>query len=167
MIVKEKHITMKATKLFTLLALLMALTMSCSNSKTTERNNNNAQNKNAVNKTKNNNHDYVDLGLPSGTLWATCNVGAEQPESYGQYFAWGEIQGYTEEQVLNGEKGFAWEEWQDAKPSRIVYVSCNPETLARDLKLFEGEGYKPEKACPVDMFCFTEHVESVVLMSKV
>ena len=35
-------------------------------------------------------HDYVDLGLPSGTLWATCNVGADSPEEYGDYFAWGE-----------------------------------------------------------------------------
>lgn len=38
-----------------------------------------------------NGHDYVDLGLPSGTLWATCNVGATVPEGYGRYFAWGEI----------------------------------------------------------------------------
>lgn len=38
-----------------------------------------------------NGHDYVDLGLPSGTLWATCNVGAETPEDFGDYFAWGEI----------------------------------------------------------------------------
>ena len=37
-------------------------------------------------------HAYVDLGLPSGTLWATCNVGADNPEDYGDYFAWGEIQ---------------------------------------------------------------------------
>ena len=35
-------------------------------------------------------HEYVDLGLPSGTLWATCNVGASKPEDYGDYFAWGE-----------------------------------------------------------------------------
>lgn len=35
-------------------------------------------------------HEYVDLELPSGTLWATCNVGAENPEKYGDYFAWGE-----------------------------------------------------------------------------
>ena len=35
-------------------------------------------------------HEYVDLGLPSGTLWATCNVGANAPEEYGDYFAWGE-----------------------------------------------------------------------------
>ena len=37
-----------------------------------------------------NGRDYIDLGLPSGTMWATCNVGAENPESYGDYFAWGE-----------------------------------------------------------------------------
>ena len=35
-------------------------------------------------------HEYVDLGLPSGTLWATMNVGANSPEEYGDYFAWGE-----------------------------------------------------------------------------
>ena len=37
-----------------------------------------------------NGHDYVDLGLPSGVKWATRNVGAEKPEDYGDYFAWGE-----------------------------------------------------------------------------
>lgn len=37
-----------------------------------------------------NGHAYVDLGLPSGTLWATCNVGADTPEGFGDYFAWGE-----------------------------------------------------------------------------
>ena len=37
-----------------------------------------------------NGHEYVDLGLPSGTLWAKCNVGATKPEEYGDYFAWGE-----------------------------------------------------------------------------
>ena len=35
-------------------------------------------------------HEWVDLGLPSGTLWATCNIGASSPEEYGDYFAWGE-----------------------------------------------------------------------------
>ena len=39
-----------------------------------------------------NGHEYVDLGLPSGTLWATCNVGANKPEEYGDYFAWGETE---------------------------------------------------------------------------
>ncbi|MBR5470263.1 MAG: hypothetical protein IKU78_07330 [Paludibacteraceae bacterium] len=37
-------------------------------------------------------HAYVDLGLPSGLKWATCNVGATKPEEYGDYFAWGEVE---------------------------------------------------------------------------
>lgn len=39
-----------------------------------------------------NGHEFVDLGLPSGTRWATCNVGANTPEEYGDYFAWGETE---------------------------------------------------------------------------
>ena len=42
-----------------------------------------------------NDHDYVDLGLPSGLLWATCNVGADNSEDYGGYFAWGETEPKT------------------------------------------------------------------------
>ena len=39
-----------------------------------------------------NGHEWVDLGLPSGLKWATCNVGANTPEEYGDYFAWGEVE---------------------------------------------------------------------------
>ena len=48
--------------------------------------------------------DYVDLGLPSGTLWATCNIGATSPEEYGNYFAWGETKPYDK----NGKTTFSW-----------------------------------------------------------
>lgn len=48
-------------------------------------------------------HEYVDLGLPSGLLWATCNVGADSPEDYGDYFAWGETEGYK-----SGKTEFNW-----------------------------------------------------------
>lgn len=54
-----------------------------------------------------NGHEYVDLGLPSGTKWATCNVGASSPEEYGDYFAWGETKpksSYTEENSLTHGK---------------------------------------------------------------
>ena len=44
----------------------------------------------AINDDVNNLHEWVDLGLPSGTLWATMNVGASSPEDCGYYFAWGE-----------------------------------------------------------------------------
>ena len=50
-------------------------------------------------KIKNNGYDYVNLDLPSGTLWSTCNVGADKPIDYGLYFQWGDTQGYTKEQV--------------------------------------------------------------------
>ena len=46
-------------------------------------------------KGKHNVHEYVDLGLPSGLKWATCNVGATTPEEYGDYFAWGEVEPKT------------------------------------------------------------------------
>ncbi|NMA84879.1 MAG: 23S rRNA (uracil-5-)-methyltransferase RumA, partial [Epulopiscium sp.] len=50
---------------------------------------------------------------------------------------------------------------------RIVYVSCNPSTFARDLVILTEGGYKLNKVQPVDMFPQTSHVETVVLMSKV
>lgn len=51
-------------------------------------------------------------------------------------------------------------------PKRIVYVSCNPGTLARDLKTLTEGGYEAIEATPVDMFPWTEHVETVVLLQK-
>lgn len=51
-------------------------------------------------------------------------------------------------------------------PSRVVYVSCNPSTLARDIKLLEAGGYTLEKVQPVDMFPWTVHVEAVALMVR-
>ena len=55
----------------------------------------------------------------------------------------------------------------NVKPKRLVYVSCDPATLARDLKLFNEGGYEIKKVRPVDQFCHSTHVETVVLMSKV
>lgn len=49
---------------------------------------------------------------------------------------------------------------------RVVYVSCNPETLARDLKYMKRLGYKAEEAWPVDLFPWTGHVETVVLIQR-
>ncbi|MDO4491275.1 MAG: 23S rRNA (uracil(1939)-C(5))-methyltransferase RlmD [Lachnospiraceae bacterium] len=52
------------------------------------------------------------------------------------------------------------------QPEKIVYISCNPETLARDLKIFKKKGYKPEKATPVDLFPWTAHVEVVCVLHR-
>lgn len=51
-------------------------------------------------------------------------------------------------------------------PKKIVYVSCDPATLSRDLKILAAAGYQLKKAMPVDMFPHTVHVETVVLMEK-
>ena len=59
---------------------------------------------------------YVDLNLPSGTLWATCNVGANNPSDAGLYFQWGDTQGYAASQVGagSGQHKFA-SDWSDYK----------------------------------------------------
>ena len=71
-----------------------------------------------------NGFDYADLGLPSGTLWATCNVGATSPEQAGLYFAWGETVGYTAKQVENGERSFD-------------FGSYNASSISADLTLVQ------------------------------
>lgn len=63
------------------------------------------------------------------------------------------------------EKAFM-EALASAAPKRVIYVSCNPATMARDIKQLLGKGYSLEKIQPVDMFPHTTHVETVVLMSR-
>ena len=59
-------------------------------------------------------YDYVDLGLPSQLKWAKCNIGATNEEEAGLYFQWGDTQGYTAEQVGDGEglKAFSWADYK-------------------------------------------------------
>lgn len=64
-----------------------------------------------------------------------------------------------EEKVLNAIAS--------VKPKRVIYVSCNPATLARDLAYMKTRGYETQKVQPVDMFPQTHHVECVVLLTKV
>ena len=79
----------KFIKTIATVMLMMAFAASCT--KPDELNNggnNNGQNDTIMdNDSLLNGYDYVDLGLPSGTLWATCNVGANSPEDIGYYFA--------------------------------------------------------------------------------
>ena len=63
---------------------------------------------------------YVDLGLPSGTLWATCNIGASSPEDYGDYFAWGETTGYND-----GKTDFSWSTYFDTDDNGITFKKYN------------------------------------------
>lgn len=54
----------------------------------------------------------------------------------------------------------------DLDPVKVVYVSCNPSTMARDVKYLAENGYRLEEVQPVDMFCHTAHVEAVTLLTK-
>ncbi|MCR5361315.1 MAG: InlB B-repeat-containing protein [Bacteroidales bacterium] len=73
-------------------------------------------------------HDYVNLGLPTGTLWATCNLGAENPEAYGNYYAWGETKAYKEEDRSNAmnynyedsyiKTNFSWDTYKYCRGSK-------------------------------------------------
>lgn len=64
----------------------------------------------------NNDYNYIDLGLPSGTLWATCNVGANKPTDVGLYFQFGDTVGYLKDQI-GKDKQFVWSDyncrWKD------------------------------------------------------
>ena len=68
-------------------------------------------------------HDYVDLGLPSGTLWATCNVGANSPEEYGEYFAWGET---------SPKSDYSWSTYQYGLSSSALTKYCNNSSYGKN-----------------------------------
>ena len=68
-------------------------------------------------------HKYVDLGLPSGLKWATCNVGATKPEDFGDYFAWGEIEPKTY---------YSWEMYKYETASYKLTKYCNNSCYGKD-----------------------------------
>ena len=73
--------------------------------------------------TSTNEHDYVDLGLPSGTLWATTNIGADSPKDYGDYFAWGETTGYN-----SGKTTFDWSTYKWCNGSSTTLTKYNDKS---------------------------------------
>ncbi len=66
-----------------------------------------------------NNHEYVDLGLPSGLKWAVCNVGANKPEAYGNYYAWGETATKSD---------YSWEKYFDTSDKGVTFTKYTTET---------------------------------------
>lgn len=75
-------------------------------------------------------HAYVDLGLPSGTLWATCNIGANRPEEFGKYYAWGETKIKDTYHDFNYHLGGSY-----------AYHDVGPDTLSRMLKYCNNPYY--------------------------
>lgn len=91
-------------KVYLIATLICMLIVSCKPKSGDDNNsgdNNGGNNGGNTNNTEINGHPFVDLGLPSGLKWAGCNIGAEWPDRYGDYFAWGEINPKNEYTVEN------------------------------------------------------------------
>ena len=71
---------------------------------------------------KHNGFEYVDLCLPSGTKWATCNVGADSEIDCGLYFAWGETVGYS---GITDTKKFGWRDYKFSKCGSNKFIKYN------------------------------------------
>ena len=69
-----------------------------------------------------NGYEYVDLGLPSGTLWAKCNIGAEKETDYGLYFQWGDVVGYKD---ASSGKSFSWSDYKYCNGSSTTLTKYN------------------------------------------
>lgn len=89
-------------------------------------------------------YEFVDLGLPSGTMWATCNVGATKPEEIGLYFASGEIEGYTAEDVASGNKAFIWNDYKFGTKDNLT--KYNKTDGLTTLELEDDAAYQNDNA---------------------
>jgi hypothetical protein len=76
----------------------------------------------------NNKSDFVDLGLPSGTLWAKCNLGAEKETDFGLYYQWGDVKGYKSV----GKHQFSWEEYKFGSWDDLTKYNENDRKLILD-----------------------------------
>lgn len=75
-------------------------------------------------------HPYVDLCLPSKTLWSTMNVGASKPSEYGKYFQWGDVEGYTFDQVGTKKKfSLDWSDYKWGVAPNFTKYNTNGSTL--------------------------------------
>lgn len=131
-------------------------------SQTVSKLSNSMTKKNRVNSI--NGHEYVDLGLPSGLMWATCNVGASSPKDFGCLYAWGEIKMEAESNMAN------WLRSNKKKPSDI---SGNIEfDVAR--ALWGGAWRMPSKTnfeelrdnCKWEWICLENHKGYIVTGSN-
>ena len=104
-------------------------------------------------KNTHNGYEFVDLGLPSGLLWATCNVGATSPEQAGLYFAWGETVGFSADQVEDGERSFSSSEYSSG-PAASISTDLTLEQDAAHIYL-GGKWRMPTKAEFEELFSNT------------
>lgn len=90
--------------------------------------------------------EYVDLGLPSGLLWATCNIGANSPEEAGLYFHWAGIEGITAEQATTDYK--TWCTWENTPYSKGIGTNDSNAKLTKycSVASYGNEGFTDELA---------------------
>lgn len=111
-----------------------------------------------------NGHEYVDLGLPSGTKWAKMNVGAESEKDAGLYFAWGETTGYTAAQV-GTDKNFSWSDYALTQDSGSTMSKYNASDNKTHLELTDdaaaakmgGDWHMPNRAQCIELFKETKN----------
>ena len=92
-----------------------------------------------------NGHSYVDLGLPSGTKWATCNIGASSPEEFGDYYAWGEV---TPNEKVDGVPSwdrYGWRTYLDGNIARDSDCGTDRDLL-KGMTDIAGTQYDAAKA---------------------
>lgn len=95
-------------------------------------------------------YEFVDLGLPSGTLWADRNVGASKPEDFGLYFAWGETEGY---EGITDEKQFSWSDYKLCGGSNSTLTKYNTKSSygtvdnIKTLELVDDAAYTSDNTC--------------------
>lgn len=103
-----------------------------------------------------NNIELIDLGLPSGNLWADRNIGADSPEQNGLYFAWGETVGFTAEQVNAKERRFTWSQYKAAER----YGKLTPEIDAA--RAYLGDYYNiPTKDDFEELLAYCESIITI------
>ena len=95
---------------------------------------------------------FVDLGLPSGLKWATCNLGANAPEDFGLYFQWGDTLGYTIDDVNKGLKQFTFNDYKHISGGTF-FTKYNTNSLSGTvdnklvLELVDDAAYKNDNTC--------------------
>lgn len=76
-----------------------------------------------------NGYDYVDMG--EAGIWATCNIGANKPEEYGLYFAWGETEGYPD---TSGDKKFTWDDYKFGTKDNLTKYNSTDNLTTLELE---------------------------------
>ena len=99
-------------------------------------------------------HEYVDLGLPSGLKWATCNLGASAPEQYGDYYAWGETEPY-----YSTQSPVSWKDGKSAGYDWTSYRWCiGPDDSLTKYCTVYSYGYSDNKTV-LEMIDDAAHVK--------